>query len=568
MENPITRNCCNHQLWLVILISFVLCFVLFGFDYSALIGIQERVTVPFANYENSISTHKSKSPQLPEILNQTSIAPIKADDLREDNVQQKLKADDPREDNVQQKLKADDLREENVQKKPVKADDLREDNVQQKPVKDFCLGRYVYIHHIPSRFNQDLLENCGSITAGTEHNMCPYLVNSALGHEVENSQAILSNKSWHSTNQFLLEVIFHFRMKKYKCLTNDSSLASAIYVPFYAGIDISRYLWHFNISVRDQSAFELVRWLVEKPEWKKMFGRDHFFVAGRIAWDFRRQTDNESDWGSKLMFLPESNNMSMLAIESSSWKNDYAIPYPTCFHPSKESEVFQWQDKMRRQTRPFLFSFAGAPRPDLQDSIRSKIIEECLASKDLCKLLVCDYGVNGAINCDNPVNVMKLFQNSVFCLQPPGDSYTRRSIFDSILAGCIPVFFNPGTAYAQYKWHLPKNYSKYSVYIPVEDVEDWRAGINQTLLRIPENRVLAMREEVIKIIPRIIYADPRSRMETIEDAFDLAVKGILERIERVRKVLREGKDPSIGFAEEDHYRFTYSGYVGETLNRI
>ncbi|KAF2302272.1 hypothetical protein GH714_033945 [Hevea brasiliensis] len=358
--------------------------------------------------------------------------------------------------------------------------------------------------------------------------MCPYLVNYALGHDVENSQGILLNKSWYSTNQFLLELIFHYRIKKYNCLTNDSSLASAIYVPFYAGLDVSRYLWGVKTSVRDQSASDLVKWLVENPEWKKMLGRDHFLVAGRIAWDFRRKTNNESDWGSKLRFLPESNNMSMLAIESSSWNNDYAIPYPTCFHPSKDSEVFQWQDRMRRQKRPYLFSFAGAPRPDLQ------------------------------------VNVMRLFQNSVYCLQPRGDSYTRRSIFDSILAGCIPVFFHPGTAYAQYKWHLPKNYSKYSVYIPVRDVKDWKAGINETLLGIPQDRVLALREEVIKLIPRIIYADPRSKMETSEDAFDLAVKGILERIERVRRKIREGKDPSIGFAEGDDYKYTFSGYVGET----
>ncbi|KDP32605.1 hypothetical protein JCGZ_13155 [Jatropha curcas] len=394
--------------------------------------------------------------------------------------------------------------------------------------------------------------------------MCPYLVNYGLGAEVENAQGVLLNKSWYSTNQFLLEVIFHNRMKKYKCLTNDSSIASAIYVPFYAGLDVSRYLWGVKASIRDKSGFDLFNWLVQKPEWKKLWGRDHFFVAGRISWDFRRRTDNETDWGSKLRTMPESNNLSMLSIECSSWKNDYAIPYPTCFHPSKDSEVFEWQEKMRKQKRPYLFSFAGAPRPDLKDSVRGKIIEECQASKNICKLLECEYGVNGVITCDNPANVMKLFQNSVFCLQPAGDSYTRRSIFDSILAGCIPVFFHPGTAYAQYKWHLPKNYSKYSVFIPVRDIKDWKAGINKTLLRIPEDRVLYMREEVIRLIPRIIYADPRSKLETIEDAFDLAVKGILERIESVRRVIKEGKDPSIGFADEDNYRFTYSGYVGET----
>ena len=60
-------------------------------------------------------------------------------------------------------------------------------------------------------------------------------------------------------------------MKKYECLTNDSSIASAVFVPFYAGLDISMYLWGFNISVRDSASLSLVKWLAEKPEWKRMF---------------------------------------------------------------------------------------------------------------------------------------------------------------------------------------------------------------------------------------------------------------------------------------------------------
>ncbi|KAF5738492.1 putative Xyloglucan galactosyltransferase KATAMARI1 [Tripterygium wilfordii] len=426
-----------------------------------------------------------------------------------------------------------------------------------------CFGRYIYVHDLPSRFNQEFLDNCESITRGTNSNMCPYLVNSGFGSKIGDSQGFLLNNSWYSTNQFLLEVIFHNRMKRYECLTNDSSFASAVYVPFYAGLDISHYLWNVSISVRDSSAKELVKWLIDKPEWRRMWGRDHFLVAGRISWDFRRQTDDESDWGSKLRFLPESKNMSMLSIESSSWDNDYAIPYPTCFHPKTDSEIEAWQEKMRTQKRPYLFTFAGAPRPDLDNSVRGKIIEECKASKKLCKLLDCNYGVT---DCDNPVNLMKLFQSSVFCLQPTGDSYTRRSIFDSILAGCIPVFFHPGTAYAQYKWNLPKNYSDYSVYIPVRDVKDWKAGINETLLHIWEDRerVLGMREQVINLIPRVVYADPISRLERFEDAFDVAVGGILDRIESVRRTIREGKDPSVGFADGDDYKYTFSGYVGET----
>ncbi|KAG4995624.1 hypothetical protein JHK84_032593 [Glycine max] len=424
-----------------------------------------------------------------------------------------------------------------------------------KNVTDSCTGRYVYIHQLPSRFNDYLLQNCQSLTRGTDKpNMCPYMQNNGLGPHITYSQGLFSNNTCYATNQFLLEVIFHNRMTKYGCLTNDSSLASAIFVPFYAGLDVSRFLWLSNLTERDSSGRDLLQWVAKRPEWKKMWGRDHFLVSGRIAWDFRRQYDDASYWGSKFRFIPESMNMSMLAVEASSWNNDYAIPYPTSFHPSEDTHVYRWQRKIRHQKRPYLFTFTGAPRPELEGSIRGKIIDQCRASS-VCKFVDCSYGVE---RCDDPINVIKVFESSVFCLQPPGDSYTRRSIFDSILAGCIPVFFHPGTAYSQYKWHLPKNRTKYSVYIPVKDVKQWNVNVEQVLLGIPEGEVFAMREEVIKLLPNIIYADPRSKLDCFEDAFDLAVKGMLERIEKVREAMRSGRDPSIGFADEDHYKYTFS----------
>lgn len=136
---------------------------------------------------------------------------------------------------------------------------------------------------------------------------------------------------------------------------------------------------------------------------------------------------------------------------------------------------------------------------------------------------------------------MKTFHSSVFCLQPAGDSCTRRSTFDSILAGCIPVFFHPCSAYTQYTWYLPQDYRTYSVFIPESDVRDGKVSIEEVLLEIPDRTVRKMREVVIGLIPKIVYADPRSKwLGRIEDAFDLAVRGVIERVEKVRKGMEEG----------------------------
>ncbi|ESQ51857.1 hypothetical protein EUTSA_v10017561mg [Eutrema salsugineum] len=409
---------------------------------------------------------------------------------------------------------------------------------------DTCAGRYIYMHNLPSRFNDDIIKNCRTLIKWFD--MCPFMVNSGLGPQVTESNnktaRILPVKtgSWYSTNQFLLAVIFRERMKHYKCLTNDSSLASAIYVPFYAGFDVSRHLWGYNTTVRDELGTKLGLWLRERPEWRKMYGRDHFFVTGRIAWDFRRGLDDDSEWGSKLMLLPEFANMTMLSIETTAWANEFAIPYPTYFHPKRFNEVLRWQRKMRNVKRRHLFSFVGAPRPKMNGSIRGEIIKQCLASHGKCKYLNCF--VSGK-ECDNPVKIIEVFQHSVFCLQPPGDSYTRRSIFDSILAGCIPVFFHPGSGYNQYMWYFPKDYTKYSVYVPEKGMRNGTVSLMELLGRIDKRRISKMRNEVTKIIPKIIYTKPGLvGPEKIEDAFEIAVDRVLERVAMVKRMMEEGKN--------------------------
>ncbi|KAI3905845.1 hypothetical protein MKW98_006479 [Papaver atlanticum] len=398
-----------------------------------------------------------------------------------------------------------------------------------------CSGKYIYVHELPSEFNVDLMKECHVLNKWIE--MCQYMVNAGLGPRIGNSQGVFPNKGWFSTNQFMLEVIFHNKMKQYKCLTNDSSLTSAVFVPFYAGFEDGRYLWDVDVQTRDAASLALVKWLTSKPEWKVLGGRDHFLVAGRITWDFRRLTEKDEDWGNKLMVLPEVRNISTLLIESSPLhRNDFGIPYPTYFHPSSDSEVYQWASMMRGQHRRFLFSFVGAPRPNNTRLIRNHLFEQCLASNE-CKLLDCKQGYKKP--CDEPSNVMKVFQSSTFCLEPPGDSPTRRSAFDAILAGCIPVFFHPGFAYTQYTWFLPQNYTKYSVYIPEDQVRDGKVNIESILQRYSKEQIRSMREEV----PKVIYADPRSKLDTIEDAFDISIKGVLQRVDKVRNDLSEGRNP-------------------------
>ncbi|PSR86404.1 Xyloglucan galactosyltransferase [Actinidia chinensis var. chinensis] len=230
--------------------------------------------------------------------------------------------------------------------------------------------------------------------------------------------------------------------------------------------------------------------------------------------------------------------MSVLVVESSPWNaNDFGIPYPTYFHPAKDADVFLWQDRLRKLERKWLFSFAGAPRTDNPKSIQGQIIDQCKNSK-VGKLLECDFGES---KCHSPSSIMKMFQSSLFCLQPQGDSFTWRSAFDSMLTGCIPVFFHPGSAYTQYTWHLPKNYSKYSVFIPEDDIRKRIVSKEQRLSQISPEEVKIMREEVISLVLRLIYADLCSKLETLKDAFDVAVQTVINKVTKFRRDIMDGR---------------------------
>ncbi|KAI6673491.1 hypothetical protein NL676_001397 [Syzygium grande] len=150
---------------------------------------------------------------------------------------------------------------------------------------DPCGGPYVHVHKLPPRFSSDMLRGCKNFSPWTD----------------------------------------------IECLTDDSSVAASIFVQFYAGFDIARYLWGSdNVTVRDATALDLVEWLVKRKEWEIMGGKDHFLVAGRTAWDFRLLTDKDSDWGNKFLLLSAVRNMLALVVDSSPWDlNDLAIPYPT-----------------------------------------------------------------------------------------------------------------------------------------------------------------------------------------------------------------------------------------------
>lgn len=411
---------------------------------------------------------------------------------------------------------------------PAPHESASEDN--RTATADRCAGRYIYVYRLPPRFNDDVARGCRALRPWMD--MCPYMPNCGLGRPLGDEGGVFPGRGWYATDQFMLDVIFRCRMRRYECLTGDPARAAAVFVPAYASLDGGRYLWN-STATRDALALDLVAWLARRPEWRATGGRDHFLVAGRTAWDFLRKTDGDDDWGTKLLNIPAVRNMTALVLEIDPWtrSNNLAVPYPTNFHPATAADLRAWQEKARALDRRWFFSFAGAARPGSNKTVRAQIFQQCGASSR-CGMFRCKKGSE----CEaSPGAMMRLFESSTFCLQPRGDTTTRRSTFDAVVAGCIPVFFHPDSAYTQYADHIPADPERWSVLIMHTDVTDRNVSIEEALAKIPPAAVKAMREEVIRLIPRLVYADARSARADFKDAFDIALDVVLDRVAKRRR---------------------------------
>ncbi|XP_016452519.1 putative xyloglucan galactosyltransferase GT19 [Nicotiana tabacum] len=410
-------------------------------------------------------------------------------------------------------------------------------NSQDSDLETDCTNKWIHIRHLPPQFNLDLLSNCSEYPLFD--NFCPYLPNHGLGQKTHNK-----SHSWYRTDPFMLELVFHRRMLEYPCLTSDPSHANAIYVPYYGGIDSLKYLFGPEVNSSFQHGLDLYDFLahVDSPNiWSRNYGHDHFLVMARPAWDFSQPLYNDPIvFGTSFLELPEFYNVTALTLEGRAYPwQEQAIPYPTSFHPPNLAFFESWVNRVRRSRRNTLMLFAGGGGISANPNIRRSIRLECenvtsmsangTGYQKLCEFVDCSNGI-----CEHdPIRFMKPMLQASFCLQPPGDTPSRRSTFDGILAGCIPVFFEDLSAKKQYGWHLPEEkYEEFAVTIPKEDVVFKGLKVFDVLTSIPRAQVRRMREKVLEMIPRVMYRKHGSSLglRSKKDAFDIAIEGTLERI--------------------------------------
>lgn len=417
-------------------------------------------------------------------------------------------------------------------KQPVKIEHLISHQAPPPPPEDdhdkdeVCKFGKVYLYDIPPMFNKDLVKNCDDLDPWKSK--CDAVCNDGFGPNATSLAGTVPHEltpSWWWTDMFASEIIYHIRMSNYKCRTMDPESATAFYVPFYAGLAVSKYLFtNYTPEERDHRCKIFLGWMKEQAYWKRSNGSDHFLVLGRITWDFRRKTDD--DWGTRFLFMPLMKNMLKLAIEQNIWDPlEISIPYPTGFHPRSASEIERWQEFVRSRKRTNLFTFVGAKRLKAKNDFRALLFDHCYNESDSCKLVDC-----AKTSCsDGSSAILETFLHSDFCLQPKGDSETRKSTFDCMLSGSIPVFFWEGSFRGQYKLFLPGEPETYSVFVDHKEVING-TSVRRVLEGYSKEDIKMMRDKIIDFIPRFLYGFRSKGLGNAKDAFDIAVEEVLQRM--------------------------------------
>ncbi|XP_042431279.1 probable xyloglucan galactosyltransferase GT17 [Zingiber officinale] len=385
-----------------------------------------------------------------------------------------------------------------------------------------------YIHRLHPRFNSALVQH--GLSCVTCCDVCPHVGHRGLGRPLLRLPADADLDpgltSWYATHPLAAEVIFHARAERHPCRTADPAAAELFYVPFFAGLHAATNSRQQNHTRRDALAVDLADHLASLPAFGRSGGRDHFLVVGRTSWDFMRDPD----------LLPEVANVTVLTVERhpGEGRHQFGIPYPSYFHPRTAEDVADWQAELRRfaRTRSHLFAFVGGLRPGSDKAaVRAKVMAQCWKSKR-CLPVDCNPTRR---RCEDPDRVLDVMRRADFCLQPPGESLTRRSTFDAMLAGCIPVFFSEHSAYAQYEWYMPARPEDWSVQLKPTQWDH----IEDELARIRKTVVEKMRETVIELIPNVTYAHPDSSATQLgfQDVVDTALIELTKRVRSNRESL-------------------------------
>jgi hypothetical protein len=147
--------------------------------------------------------------------------------------------------------------------------------------------------------------------------------------------------------------------------------------------------------------------------------------------------------------------------------------------------------------------------------------------------------------------VMNSYADSVFCLQPAGDTPTRKGLFDSVMAGCIPVLFdfNMLRTYSIVAPEVSEQIRDWAVLFSKEEVAQFESSQHTASaidalvkLKAAPKKIAKLQAGVMRVAGSLSYASMECRVPVL-DAFTLQLGRLVERAGKCMQAAASASSP-------------------------
>ena len=318
-----------------------------------------------------------------------------------------------------------------------------------------------------------------------------------------------------TTNQFSLEFWFSQEIARSMLLVPDCVDADLVFVPL-------KLIWAAcNDDVRETVSIFMAHMKIFLP---LLDHKPHFLTLSRVA-----------DWNGIDMQQLLDAGVTVLTIEGSDHPLDHVIevPYPAHYHHHNGLRHNRFLQGARTDKTILAFeAFATSNHYGPSLTLREALVEACLESVQ-CQHSLPDY-TGEAIN-RGAIDLYHNASTAWFCMQPAGHFSTRRSTFDCLLAGSIPVFFSEESV-AHFPFADSVDPSEFSLLVSQDDVAELFSNI---LPIIPEGTRRDKLESIAKYAHLFQYSltphtglikwDNVNQIDAWDDALTFSLKTLIVR---------------------------------------
>ncbi|XP_072051955.1 uncharacterized protein [Amphiura filiformis] len=392
----------------------------------------------------------------------------------------------------------------------------------------------IYVYDLPERFHGNLTD------CVQQADQCYNLEDSGMGSELRQSDHI----NYRNTHQHSLEVILHQKLLQSEYRTLNHEEADVFYIPFYPAIACACKTYE-GINLKELHT-DLWNHLAIMPYFSKAGRplRPHFMSLGSIE---------REHWSSNCPLLRDvdrTNGITFIGIQKEP-NNDIRkyfhrenkpiiiAPYPSFGHfdssytksLSEGNKRPAYPDDVSQTTRDIRIFMAASSKKahDIRVILKRQMngtsqrysAFSSTASKPH-KTAVWYNTPKCSKNIQLPI--IDWMRHSIFCLQPPGESPTRKSFYDAIMAGCIPVTFKPRKGIVKYPFQEEIDYGRFTVNIPLDDVLAGSVRVIDKLKDIPNYRIKELQKRLIQADEAIVALSAGSILFDVQ--LDFAEAGI------------------------------------------